>query len=179
MKKNLCRNLFPLLLSFVLPIYAGASDVITLNNQMRFEGKVRKIERCEVKFKASDGNIYFIPASDIYSVEFENPADKALLDYLATGSDADNCLKGQLDAEMFHGKKGAHILYGALFGPFAMILTAASTPKPENDKTLMVSENKGLFSDPGYLSCYRKKAKAQNIGMEALGWGAWILILLI
>jgi hypothetical protein len=41
-----------------------------------------------------------------------------------------------------------------------------------------MSRNKEQFSDPEYLSCYTKKAKGQLIGIEALGWGAWILFIL-
>jgi len=85
-----------------------------------------------------------------------------------------------LDAENFHGKKGGHFVLGVLFGPFAMIGTALANPKPKKGKdTYMFSENKELFDDPMYLSCYRKKAKGQLIGMEALGWGSWLLLLLV
>jgi hypothetical protein len=43
----------------------------------------------------------------------------------------------------------------------------------------MMSKNKDQFSDPAYLSCYKKKAKGQLIGMEGLGWAAWVLLLLV
>ena len=43
----------------------------------------------------------------------------------------------------------------------------------------MMSNNKDQFNDLEYLSCYKKKAKGQLIGAEALGWGAWILSVLV
>lgn len=43
--------------------YAG--DILTLKNEMIFEGKVIKIKDCGVVFKAND-NSYVIPATDIF-----------------------------------------------------------------------------------------------------------------
>lgn len=161
-------------------ISSFAGDILTLNNEMVFEGKVIKIKECAVVFKA-DGNRYIVPASDIFSIQFEDIEDKVYTDYLAMTEDNPNkCLNGRLDAENYHGKKGGHFVLGVLFGPFAMIGTALANPTPEKGRqTYMLSKNKEQFSDPEYLSCYRKKAKGQLIGMEALGWGAWILLVLM
>ena len=79
-----------------------------------------------------------------------------------------------------YSKKVGHFFLGVLFGPFAMIGTALANPTPEKGKlTYMLSKNKDQFSDPQYLSCYKKKAKGQLIGMEASGWGAWIVLVLV
>jgi len=158
----------------------NAADILTLTNEMVFEGKVIKIKDCAVVFKA-DGNKYLIPATDIHSIEFENVADEVLVSYLSTPDGNPNkCLNGRLDAESYHGKKGGHFFLGALFGPFAMIGTALANPTPHKGRlTYLLSQNKDQFNDLEYLSCYKKKAKGQLIGMEALGWGAWILLLLI
>lgn len=163
---------------FVLASFAG--DILTLNNQMTFEGKVTKIKNCSVVFKA-DGNKFVIPVSDIYSIQFENVADKVYIDYMKMSDDnPDKCMNGKLDAENYHGKKVGHFFLGVLFGPFAMIGTALANPTPEKGKqTYMMSKNKDQFGDPQYLSCYKKKAKGQLIGMEALGWGAWIVLVLV
>ena len=161
-------------------IASFASDILTLNNEMVFQGKVIKIKDCSVVFKA-DGNKYVVPASEIFSLQFENTEDEVYTEYMKMADgDPNKCLNGNLDAENYHGKKGGHFVMGMLFGPFAMIGTALSNPTPQNGKqTLMMSENKAQFNDPEYLSCYKKKAKGQLIGMEALGWGTWILILLM
>lgn len=163
---------------FTIASFAG--DILTLNNKMVFEGKVTKIKGCAVVFKVRE-NKYIIPASEIFSIQFENTEDRVYTRYMQLlEKDPDKCLKGRLDAENFHGKKGGHFVLGVLFGPFAMIGTALSNPTPEKGKqTYMVSKNRDLFSDPAYLSCYRKKAKGQLIGMEVLGWGAWILFVLL
>uniref|UniRef100_UPI0032178EC2 hypothetical protein n=1 Tax=uncultured Draconibacterium sp. TaxID=1573823 RepID=UPI0032178EC2 len=154
-----------------------AADVITLNNQMAFEGKVKKIKDCTVKFKMGS-DIYEIPSDDIFSVQFENPNDKVLLAYQKI-SDSEKCLKGRSDADIYHGKAGLHIALGVLFGPFAVIGAAAGNPTPEKGKdTYIMTKNREMFSDPAYLTCYKKKAKGQNVGNTALGWAAWVLLLL-
>lgn len=143
---------------------------------MVFSGKVKSVKNCAITFKA-EGVKYIIPASDIFSIEFENKEDKVYINYVKSSQeDVEKCLKGRLDAENFHGKKGGHFVLGVLFGPFAMIGTALSSTSPDRGKqTYMLSENKELFSDLEYLSCYKKKAKGQLILMEGLGWATWIL----
>ena len=42
-----------------------------------------------------------------------------------------------------------------------------------------MSKNKEQFTDYEYINCYKKKAKAQLIGMEAAGWGSYLIILLL
>jgi hypothetical protein len=162
---------------FAVASFAG--DILTLNNEMVFEGKVTKIKECAVVFKAN-GHRYIVPASEIFSLQFENSEDKVYTDYMQMEyGDPNKCLNGRLDAENYHGKRGSHFVLGVLFGPFAMIGTALSNPTPDRGKqTYMMSRNKEQFSDPEYLSCYTKKAKGQLIGIEALGWGAWILFIL-
>ncbi len=156
-----------------------AEDVLTLNNEMIFEGKVVKIKHCVVVFKA-EGKKYIVPSSEIFSIQFENIGNKVYTKYVEMSDDNPNkCLNGRLDAANYHGKKGEHFLLGVLFGPFAMIGTAISNPTPDRGRrTYMLSKNKADFADPVYLTCYRKKAKGQLVGMEALGWAAWILFAL-
>lgn len=139
-----------------------------------------KIKKCEVVFK-SDGNKFVIPASEIYSVQFENTDDRVYKGYLKMlAQDPNLCMQGKLDAENYHGKKGTHVALGFLFGPFAMLGTALTNPTPHKGKdTYAMSKNKDNFDDVEYLSCYKKKAKAQMIGMDAIGWGALILLLLV
>ena len=163
---------------FAITVFAG--DILTLNNEMIFEGKVTKIKNCVIVFK-SEGNKYLVPANEIFSLEFEDTNDKVYTKYMALAEEEPNkCLSGRLDAENYHGKKGGHFVLGALFGPFAMIGTALSNPTPERgSETMMMSKNKDQFSDAEYLSCYKKKAKGQLIGMEGLGWGAIVLLLLV
>lgn len=157
-----------------------AKDILTLNNQMVFEGKVVRIIECAIIFKA-EGKKYIVPAFDIHSIEFQNVQNKIYRKYLEMDDDdPDKCLNGKLDAENYHGKKGTHVALGFLFGPFAMIGTAIATPTPEKGRhTLAKSQNKDQFDDAEYLSCYKRKAKGQNILFEGIGWGAWLLLLLL
>ena len=165
-------------LLFVFTLRAG--DTVTLNNDMQFDGTVTKLNTCNVEF-FTEGNLYEIPAEEIKSVKFSNSNNKLLVAYLASEiTDNDNCLKGRLDAENYHGKKGGHFILGMLFGPFAMVGTALSNPTPDKGKkTYLMSENKGLFNDLEYLSCYKKEAKKQLIKMEGLGWATWILLAIV
>ncbi len=166
------------ILLFVISAHAG--DILTLNNDLVFDGKVTKIKKCDVVFK-SGKNKYVIPASEIHSIQFENVGDKVYTQYLKISEgDPDKCFSGKLDADNYHGKKGGHFVLGVLFGPFAIIGTALANPTPDKGKrTYNMSQNRELFSDPEYISCYRKKAKGKLIGAEALGWGAWVLFSLM
>lgn len=172
-----------ILLTFFLTLVlttSFAGDILKLNNEKIFEGKITSIKKCVVHFKVN-GNKYVIPATDIFSIEFENHNNKIYKDYIKSLlNDPNKCLNGRLDAENYHGKKVGHFFLGMLFGPFAMVGTALSNPTPERGKqTYMMSNNKEQFSDLEYLSCYKKKAKGQLIAMEGLGWGTWILIILL
>jgi len=167
----------------ILLIAAGsvqAGDLITLTNGMQFEGKVKRVEKCSVAFKAR-GRMYEIPATDILTVVFENPSDRVYLDYLTTmAGDPDACLKGKQDAENYHGKAGLHMVLGVLFGPFAVIGAAVSSPTPATgSQTMLMSKNKELFGDPEYLSCYQKKARGINVGNAAIGWAAWVALVIL
>lgn len=168
------------IVSTLIVITSFAGDILTLNNQMTFEGKVTKIKNCLVVFKI-DGNEFVVPVSDIYSIQFENVADKVYTEYMQMSDyNPDKCMNGKLDAKNYHGKKVGHFFLGVLFGPFSMIGTAFANPTPKKGKqTFIMSKNKDQFSDPQYLSCYKKKAKGQLIRMEALGCGAYIVLALV
>jgi hypothetical protein len=91
--------------AILLTIVLFAGDILTLNNSMIFEGKIKKIKECEVHFVA-DGKKFIIPASEIFSVQFENTEDKVYTDYMKLAeTDPNKCLNGRLDAENYHGKK--------------------------------------------------------------------------
>lgn len=166
------------IVAILLVLTSYADDLLTLNNCMVFKGKITKIKCCTVAFKANGQN-FLVPVSEIFALEFENAKDKVYIEYmnLADG-DPDKCMSGILDAGIYHGKKGSHFVLGFLFGPFAMIGTALSNPIPERGKFAYLSKNKEMFRDTEYLSCYKQKATRQLIGMEALGWCAWILAII-
>ncbi len=152
-----------------------ANDTLVLMNQMTFVGKVQKVKSCMLTFK-TDGATYDIPATEIFSVKFADTQDKVSTKYLEQSkNDQNNCIAGHIDAENFHGKKGVHFTLGFLFGPFAMIGTAMTNPKPQKGReTMLMSTNKALFNDPEYLLCYKRRAKTMMIGYNLLGWSAWL-----
>lgn len=173
MKKSIFLFLSVFILSNVF-----SYDKLTLLNKASFEGRVVDLNSKQLKFNFQE-TIYEIPLTDIETLVFEDTLSSSYKKYLIE-INSDNCSKGEMDAEMYHGKKGTHFALGVLFGPFAMIGTALSNPNPMNSKkTFSMSENKQLFNDPEYLICYKKTAKRKLIGMEALGWATWILIVLL
>jgi hypothetical protein len=150
-----------------------AEDILVLNNKKIFEGKVTKIRGCEIIFKVSHEK-YVVPAADIFLIKFEDTNDKVYTSFLQSDY-SEKCLKGEYDADMYHGKAGLHIILGVLFGPAAIIGVGASNPSPYTGaRTYAMSANKDLFTDPEYLDCYREKAKGKNLGKTALGAGIMI-----
>ena len=92
----------------------------------------------------------------------------------------EKCMIGTNDADNLHGKEANHFIYGLAFGGFALIGAAVSNPTPEKgSSTLLMSNNKVLFNDPAYRTCYSKKAKRKNVGNTAAGWATWVLFLII
>jgi len=127
-----------------------------------------------------EGEKFFIPLSDIKAVDFSNTDTKAYRKFKEAQANADTCAQGVQDATYLHGKQGLHILYGFLFGPFAVAGAAIAGPSPSTSKsTRMHSSNKDLFTDIDYLQCYKKKARGKNVANAAIGWGTLIPLSLV
>ncbi|MBC6401831.1 MAG: hypothetical protein GDA51_05910 [Ekhidna sp.] len=172
------RNILCLVGAYLLCSSALAGDILTLNNEMIFEGKIVKIKDCAVVFK-SKGEKYVVPANDIFSLQFEDFEDPVYINYLKKedGEQDNKCLNASLDAKN-HGRGGIHFLLGFFTGPLGMIGTALlANPSPYNGaRTAELSENKEDFDDPEYLRCYKKKVKGRYIGKQALGLGTFVAI---
>ena len=107
-------------------------------------------------------------------VKFALTAVPVMRDFIL---DKDICFKGAHDADLYHGKTGAHIVLGALFGPFAVIGAAVANPVPHKGKnTYILSSHKDLFSDPSFIKCYKRKAKTKNVINTVIGWGGFIIV---
>jgi len=149
-----------------------------LLNHQRFQGQVLKIKNCQVVFKV-EGRKYFIPADSIETIQFEDVKSKILTKY-SDLTNQEKCVKGTMDAEAYHGRAGANFALGILFGPFAIIGCAIDSPRPERGaRTMMFSENSDFFYDPMYLNCYSKRARKKAMVNSALGWGTWVLLILL
>ena len=174
------KKLFLTVIASLLFVSLFAGDILTLTNNKVFYGKVKKIKNCEIVFKAQHKK-YYVPVDSIFSIQFKDVNDPIYVDYLESlKSDTNKCLLGQLDAEIYHGKKAGHFALGFLFGPFAMIGTALSNPTPQKStKTLLSSKNKALFDDLEYLSCYKKKAKNDLLLWETAGCCSYGLLFLL
>ena len=172
------RIILIVLLPFLAFAASGANDMVVMDDGHGFTGKIKSIRNCMVKLKW-EKEVLMIPLDRIAYIEFEDPDDKVALDFMAMEPD-NKCYLGRKDAEMYHGKYGGHVVLGIFFGPFAMLGTALAQPYPYRGRhTPVMSENKELFNDPEYAECYKRRAKGRLIGAEAIGWGAWILFILI
>jgi hypothetical protein len=160
---------------FALNAFAG--DILTLTNEMVFDGKITRIKDCTVVFRASDGNRYTVPADDIFSIQFEDVNDRVYTNYMQD-MNSDNCMKGTQDAA-HHGKTVGHLVLGILFGPWAVLGTAAiAKPTPmKSPNNYMMTANQSLFSDPQYLHCYKKQAKLNLMTWEMPGMILWLLVI--
>ena len=170
-----------IILFVVFSVAVSAEDVLGLKNQMAFKGCIVGIEDSTIIFNAENED-YYVPFSDISFLLVEDSTKEiysALQNLDVSDSNVNICQLAQVDASMYHGKKFGHFCLGLLFGPFSMIGTALSNPTPfRGSETALLSKNSQYFSDPVYLTCYKKKVKGQLIGTEAIGWAAWLLLLL-
>ena len=169
------------LLLFSVNFILSASNIpaiVTLNNGMKFEGVVKKINNCNCVFK-TEGGKYHIPLSDIKNIDIYNEENEQMTNNLL--SSQDKCMTGHFDAKLYHGKRGAHFALGVTTGIFGIIGVAMiADPHPYNgSSTLVMSKNRNDFNDPMYLSCYKKKAKGRLIASTSLGFAAWIGVILL
>ena len=154
---------FLLLLAF-LPLALMAKDIVVLQNGHRFEGEVVKISKNHLVFAAS-GERYRIPASDLRYVGLDEALD----------SDVDVCLRAYNDTRL-RGRHWHNFFGGVLFGPATIIYDLVKTYHPLHDRrVLLLSKNKGYFSDPVYLECYTYRAKVNATLQAAGGWATWLL----
>ena len=163
---------FLLLLAF-LPLALMAKDIVVLQNGHRFEGEVVKISKNHLVFAAS-GERYRIPASDLAYVGLEalEPVSEE-----AAFSDVDVCLRAYNDTRL-RGRHWHNFFGGVLFGPATIIYDLVKTYHPLHDRrVLLLSKNKGYFSDPVYLECYTYRAKTNATLQAAGGWATWLLFL--
>ena len=154
---------FLLLLAF-LPLALMAKDIVVLQNGHRFEGEVVKISKNHLVFAAS-GERYRIPASDLRYVGLDEALD----------SDVDVCLRAYNDTRL-RGRHWHNFFAGVFFGPVTIIYDLVKTYHPLHDRrVLLLSKNKGYFSDPVYLECYTYRAKTNATLQAAGGWATWLL----
>jgi len=174
------KKIIPLFLLLAVSFQGLATDMLQLNNGMLFSGEVKQVRKCEVKFKTSLGESYWIPAQEIQSIGFGDLTSRMYLKFLSLTDDSENCLAGRLDGAELHGKKGAHFALGFFFGAIPIIFTAVMDIKPERGKrTPTESQNQDLFDDPEYLECYNKEAKKSLIIAEAIGLGVGAVFSLV
>jgi len=155
------------------------TDAVILNNQRVFTGEIVRVKGCEVVFRFN-GEKFTIPMADIKALDFADVSSRHYRKFNEFQADPESCAKAINDATAYHGKGGLHFALGALFGPFTVIGAAISKPSPASgSQTALLSNNKELFNDAEYINCYSKKARGNNVGNSAAGWGAWILFILL
>ena len=167
---------------FIIVSFSGYSSNIpaklSLSNGMEFDGIIKKINDCSCQFKV-DNEKYTIPLSDVSDINVYSDKYKDKVTNLL--SNQDNCLNGHLDADLHHGKGGAHFALGFFTGILGIIGVALiADPDPySGTNTMALSKNKDDFNNPTYLSCYKKKAKRKLVGSTAKGLAGWVALLLL
>lgn len=186
-----------------------AQDIIYLKNGSEIKAKVIEIAEFTTIYKVFDqiqGPIRHIENDDIFMIIYQDgtrdvfktkqsektnpesihPATNHFQQTQNRTNDrempnlSERCLRGESDADMYHGKKGSHVALGVIFGGFAIIGAALAEPTPENGiSTKILTENRDLLQDPTYRSCYTKKARRNNVSNAATGWAAWLLFLIL
>jgi hypothetical protein len=175
------RKIVPVMILMVFSLFSFAEDILILKDGESFKGKVTRIKKCHVHFKTEIGT-FLVPIYDIDAVQLDNPRKRILRKYklMLNPPRSEECKLGEQDAYMYHGKRGGHFVLGFLFGPFAIVGTVLATPTPgKGVRTIYMSENRDLFTDPHYLNCYESKARNRLLTMEAIGWGAAIVLILL
>ena len=175
------NKLFSFCILITLSFSGYSSNIpakLSLNNGMEFDGIIKKINDCSCQFKV-DNEKYTIPLSDVSDINVYSDKYKDKVTNLL--SNQDNCLNGQVDADLHHGKGGAHFALGFFTGILGIIGVAViADPDPySGTKTMALSKNKDDFNDPTYLSCYKKKAKGKLVGSTAIGLAGWVALLLL
>jgi len=161
---------FLLLLAFT-PLVMMAKDMVILQNGHRFVGEVVKISNRHVLFNIQ-GDRFRIPASDLAYVGLASLDDTSMP---LSSNDVDVCLRAYNDTRL-RGRLWNNFFSGVVFGPFAIGYDLLKDYHPLNDKRVMLlSKNKGHFSDPVYLECYNYRAKTTATLQAAAGWATWIL----
>jgi len=171
--KNL---LFLLFCSFA--ITSSATDVLKLSNGMTFEGTVIKVGKCSLSFAIND-IAYTIPASDIYSVEFDNISKIRAKKISRMINSGDNCFSGTSDGAM-HGHKGGQFCAGFFGGFIGFAIVAIVDRSPSGSSNLMlIGNNRELWNDLSYLTCYEKQSKKEAMKMAGIGCGSGALLYLM
>jgi hypothetical protein len=156
---------FLLLLAF-LPGLLHAKDLIVLQSGLRFEGHIVRMSPQHLVFE-NDGQRFRIPASDLAFVG---------LDEAESMDDVDACLRAYNDTRL-RGRQWHNFFGGEFFGPITVIYDLVKTYHPlKDERVLLLSRNKGYFSDPIYLECYSYRAKTSATLQAAGGWATWVLL---
>jgi hypothetical protein len=169
---------FLLLLFCAFSFNALASDVITLTNGQSFEGTITKVNNCSLNFSIDD-NVYTIPASDIVYAEFEKISKRRANKITHMLGNEDNCFAGTTDGAM-HGHKAGQFCAGFFGGLIGFVIVAVVDRTPTKSKNIMlISENREMWNDLTYLTCYQQQSKKEAIKAAGAGFGAWVLLVLL
>ena len=155
---KLFMKILPLLILFTsICTQSYAKDILTLTGKKKFNGEILKIKDCLITFKMND-NTYKIPATNIFSIQFENAENKIYRKHLkkSLSSPEDVCLNANIN-DGSNNKDEVAIIKGVFFGPFANInAELIKSYKLKNSAPDINTGEKEIFSDPDYLKFYLK-----------------------
>ena len=91
---------------------------------------------------------------------------------------ASDFAKGQMDGKAFVKNTAGNMILGlftGLIGVGVVALASNQTPSFE----AMAGPNKDIVGNPGYREGYKKGAKGKAIGHTSIGFGIWIVLILL
>lgn len=92
----------------------------------------------------------------------------------------DDYLAGLRDGER-DGRAGTsylNILWGVVFGPFGAIYVYLSDVEVPAERLLAIQDKSKEYQE-GYIEGFKRGAKDQRIKYHLIGWGVWIVILIV
>ena len=86
--------------------------------------------------------------------------------------------KGQMDGKAFVKNTAGNMILGLFTGLIGVgVVALASNQSPSFEA--MAGPNKDIVGNPGYREGYKKGAKGKAIGHTSIGFGIWIVLLLL
>ena len=93
-------------------------------------------------------------------------------------SDAGLYLQGREDGKEFAKNKGGNFVVGFLTGGIGVLITAAtSNQKPSFEA--MTFRGEDVIKNVNYRRGYKKGAKSNAVSNSLIGWGTWVVLLLL
>ena len=153
------------------------NEMLVLKNEMRFTGKLRKIENNRLAFKTEKG-IYWIPAGDVFYAKLDKPAKRFRKGFIEDKGSATGIKKESGDEE---SQTLIYMGYGIISNDSFLKNISLITPQDDDPKHKKIMED--FFrsanddpDDPEYLKNNYPKVKLNLVRNFGIAFGSIILL---